>query len=126
MAEFRDSLQAFEARARAAVEIGAAAPRWTPVLVELARILPRDSHIQRMHARGDTVSIQVVSGRAGPALAQLRGARTLRNVELNGVVDREMEGGTTTAERFTVSALLARDTLDAVGGFGRLDGGGIR
>lgn len=126
MAELRDTLYAYEARAQATVEIEAVAPRWTPVLVELARILPRDSHIQRLHARGDTVSIQVVSGRAGPALAQLRQARTLRNVELVGVVDRELEGGTTTAERFTVSALLARDTGESVGGFGGLNGGGAR
>lgn len=126
MAELRDSLQAFEARARAVLEIEGLAPRWTPVLVELARILPRDSHVQRLHARGDTVSIQVVSGRAGPALAQLRQARTLRNVELNGVVDRQMEGGTTTSERFTVSALLARDTTAAAGGIEQLDGRGMR
>src|SRR5690606_14695757 len=78
---------------------------WTAFLVELSVLLPPETHLQSLRAVGDTVVIEGAGGRAGEALEALRATPLLRDVQLEGPIMRELEGGTTARERFTVSAV---------------------
>jgi hypothetical protein len=82
-------------------------PRWTPVLAELASLLPRDSHLTALFTSGDTLELEAAGSRAGEAIQELRGSGVFEDVRLEGVVERELEDGETVVERFRVSARLA-------------------
>jgi len=103
----RDSLRGLNDRIQAREELWANTPRWTPVLVELASLLPRDSHLTALYASGDTIELEAAGSRAGEAIQVLKTARLFQDVTLQGVVERELENGETVVERFRVSARLA-------------------
>lgn len=84
-----------------------ATPRWTPALFDLSLLLPPESHLTGLYASGDTLVIEAQGAGAGTALQALRGAGSLRDARLIGTVDREMDGGATSIERFRLSARLA-------------------
>ncbi len=112
----RDSLRRLNDRIQATENLWADTPRWTPVLVELASLLPRDSHLTALYASGDTIELEAAGSRAGEAIQALRSAGLFRDVRLQGVVERELENGETVVERFRVSARLAGATPDPAGG----------
>jgi hypothetical protein len=87
--------------------MGRASARWTFSLVEVSVLLPSETHLVSLRAAGDTAVIEAEGGRAGDALAALRTATTLRDVRIEGTIQREIEDGTASGERFTLSALLA-------------------
>jgi hypothetical protein len=103
----RDSLQRLTDRVNAMSEVVRATPRWTPVLAELASLLPTDSHLTGLFTSGDTLELEAAGSRAGEAIQRLRASRTFADVRLEGVVERELENGETVVERFRVSARLA-------------------
>lgn len=106
----RDSLDRLQQRA---AELGALDPsaKWTRVLFDIALLLPEDAYITSLQGTGDTLVISGQGARAGAALQALRGAASLENVRLQGAVERDLEDGATTLERFTLSArVVARDT----------------
>ena len=53
----RDSLRRLNDRIQATENLWANTPRWTPVLVELASLLPRDSYLTALYASGDRKSV---------------------------------------------------------------------
>jgi len=103
----RDSLDDINLRLEGLRSLGRESARWTFSLVELAMLLPSDTHLISLRAAGDTAVVEAVGGRAGDALAALRAAPTLRDVRIEGQIQRDLEGGTTSRERFTLSAVLA-------------------
>ncbi len=112
----RDSLQRLNDRIQATEDLWADTPRWTLVLVELASLLPRDSHLTALFASGDTIELEAAGSRAGEAIQALRAAGLFRDVRLQGVVERELENGETVVERFRVSARLAGVAPESAGG----------
>ncbi len=110
----RDSLQQLNDRIQAREDLWANTPRWTPVLVELASLLPRDSYLTALFASGDTIEMEAAGSRAGEAIQALRAAGLFQDVRLQGVVERELENGDIVVERFRVSARLANGTPGAV------------
>jgi hypothetical protein len=88
--------------------LGRESTRLTFSLVELSVLLPPETHLLSLRAAGDTAVVEAAGGRAGDALAALRAAPTLRDVRIEGPIERDMEDGATSQERFTLSALLSR------------------
>jgi len=103
----RDSLDRITERLEDLQAVGRASARWTYSLVELSMLLPIESHVVSLRAAGDTVVIEAAGGRAGDALAALSRAPSLRDVRLEGTIQRDLERGTTSRERFTLSAILS-------------------
>ena len=100
-----DSLFMMEDRVRAIEEMEASSEGWAFVLVELAVLLPGDTHLQRLQAAGDTIVLEAVGGKAGEVLEALRRSTTLSDPRLEGPIQRDVEGGETTGERFRLSAI---------------------
>ena len=115
----RDSLRGLGDRIQAREDLWANTPRWTPVLIELASILPRDAHLTALFASGDTIELEAAGSwaTAGGAIEALRRAGLFRDVMLQGVVERELENGEIVLERFRVSARLAGPARESAGGF---------
>lgn len=103
----RDSLDALNARLATIDGITDRSPRWTRALYELALLLPRDAHLTALVASDTSVEIEAEATRAGAAIQALRGAESLRDVRLLGLVERELEDGETVVERFRLEARLA-------------------
>lgn len=111
----RDSLDRMEERLASLRGLGEASHRWTFALVEIAMILPPEAHLTAFRAAGDTVAVEGSGGRAGDALAALRGSTSFREARMEGTIQRDLgEGGA--AERYTLSALLAGPGVPPVGG----------
>jgi hypothetical protein len=105
--EARDSLDRMSERLTGLEGLARESSRWTFSLVELAVLLPPETYLISLRAAGDTVVVEAEGGRAGDALEALRGAPSFRDVRQEGAIQRELEDGTTSRERFTISALLA-------------------
>ncbi|MFC1543764.1 hypothetical protein ACFL4Y_00725 [Gemmatimonadota bacterium] len=103
----RDSLDRMMERIESLQEIGRATGRWTAFLLELSVLLPRDTYLVSLWGEGDRVVVEAAGGRAGDALSALREASTFRDVRLEGQIERDLEGGATSRERFTLSMILA-------------------
>jgi hypothetical protein len=103
----RDSLDRMEERLASLQELGEGSGRWTFALVELAMILPPEAHLTAFRAAGDTVALEGSGGRAGDALAALRGSSSFREVRVEGPIQRDLGDEGVAAERYTLSALLA-------------------
>ena len=104
----RDSIEQLRERADAIRSLEEDAPRWTRALFDLALLLPADAHVTTLRTRGDTLVIEASGARAGEALQALRRAGSLTDLRLEGVVDRDLEDGSTAVERFRLSARLRR------------------
>jgi hypothetical protein len=102
----RDSLDAIDERLEELGALGEESARWTFSLVEMSVLLPDDTHLVSLRAAGDTAVVEAEGGRAGDALAALRTATTLEDVRIEGNIQREIEDGTASGERFTLSAVL--------------------
>lgn len=100
-----DSLFMIEDQVRAIEEIEASSDGWAFVLVELAVLLPQDTHLERIQTAGDTLVLEAVGGRAGEVLDALRRSATLSDPRLEGSIQRDVEGGTAIGERFRLSAI---------------------
>jgi hypothetical protein len=100
-----DSLFMFEDQVRAIEEVEATSEGWSFVLVELAVLLPQDTHLERIQAAGDTLVLEAVGGRAGEVLEALRRSATLSDPRLEGTIQRDVEDGEATGERFRLSAI---------------------
>jgi hypothetical protein len=70
-------------------------------------LLPEDAHLTRLNATGDTIVIEGEAARAGDALEAISRAPSLRNVQLEGPVQRDLADGATTNEHFTIQGTLA-------------------
>jgi hypothetical protein len=100
-----DSLFMLEDQVRAIEEVEASSEGWAFVLVELAVLLPQDTHLERIQAAGDTLVLEAVGGRAGEVLEALRRSATLSDPRLEGTIQRDVEDGEATGERFRLSAV---------------------
>jgi Tfp pilus assembly protein PilN len=108
----RDSINTLAQRRANIDGLRTNAPLWTSALFDLAMLLPSDTHLRSLRATGDTLTIEASSARAGDAMQALRSATTLGDVRLKGQVERELEDGATSLERFSLQArLLPRDSL---------------
>ena len=108
----QDSLVGMEERIKAVRGLEATAPRLTTALVDIARLLPSDTHLTSFHADGDRLVFEAAGGRAGSAIQALRQSETLTDVRLLGMVERELEEGSTILERYQLTALLVREVDD--------------
>ena len=102
----RDSLMALGARVEALRELERSAPVWTRSLVELTAALPGDIYLTSFFASGDTLELEAAGTGAGEAIQLLRNSGLFQDLRLQGVVEREMEGGETVLERFRLRGLL--------------------
>ncbi|MGH7467664.1 MAG: PilN domain-containing protein [Longimicrobiales bacterium] len=108
----RDSVQVLDQRSARVTGLVSQAPSWTSALFDLAMLLPADTHLRSLRAQGDTLVVEASGNRAGETIQALRSANTLRDVRLKGQVERELQDGATSMERFTLQARLApRDSL---------------
>jgi hypothetical protein len=103
----RDSIAQLDARTRATEAVLTDVPHWSRTLYEVALLLPPDAHLTSINATGDTLVLEAEGARAGDVLEALRRSPTLRHVQLQGSVQRELEAGATAAERFAIQATLA-------------------
>ena len=99
----RDSLEQMFERAERIQALGQDVPQWTPLLIELSLMLPRDTYLLSFRAEGTRAVVDAVGGRAGETLAALRGATRFEQVRLEGVIQRDLVGGATSRERFSFS-----------------------
>jgi len=102
----RDSISEMEARVDAIGEIERSAPRWTRAIFDLALLLPSDAYLTSVRTRGDTLVIEGSGASAGEAMQALRRAGSLTDFRLEGTVERDLEDGSTSVERFRLSARL--------------------
>jgi Tfp pilus assembly protein PilN len=102
----RDSINQMESRTQAIREIERSTPRWTRALFDLALLLPSDSYLTSVRTRGDTLVIEGSGASAGEAMQALRRAGSLTDFRLEGIVERDLEDGSTSIERFRLSARL--------------------
>jgi hypothetical protein len=110
----RDSVAALEQRVSQVDALKGDGPGITAALFDLAMLLPEDAHLRSLHATGDTLVMEAAGSRAGLALEAVRSSSALRDVRLKGTVEREMQSGETTAERFTFAARLGwRDSTES-------------
>ena len=110
----RDSVAALEQRVGQVDALKGDGPGITAALFDLAMLLPEDAHLRSLHATGDTLVMEAAGSRAGLALEAVRSSAALRDVRLKGTVEREMQSGETTAERFTFAARLGwRDSTES-------------
>jgi hypothetical protein len=103
----RDSLNELEQRVRDIQALSERAPQWTRALFDLALLLPPDAYLTGLDASGDTIDIEAAGARAASAIQALRDAESLRDLRLQGIVERELEEGTTAVERFKLRARLS-------------------
>ncbi len=117
----RDSLDALDARLASLAAAEARLPAWGFPLVELATLLPPETHLTGLRLAGDTLAFDAEGGRAGDALAALRESHSFREPRVEGTIQRVLESpaaasptgsegdpGARARERFTLSALLVR------------------
>lgn len=110
----RDSVTAMQQRVEQVEALKGKGPGITAALFDLSMLLPEDAHLRSLHATGDTLVMEAAGSRAGLALEAVRASAALRDVRLKGTVERELQSGETTAERFTFAARLGwRDSADA-------------
>ncbi|HWV58916.1 MAG TPA: hypothetical protein VNZ57_15790 [Longimicrobiales bacterium] len=121
----QDSISRMAERMAAIDAIGASAPHWTRALTDIAVLLPFDSHLTGFVASGDTLEIEAAGTRAGEALQALRGASSLTDVRLIGMVDRELDDGTTAVERFRIWARLVPEGARGAGPAAEDTGGSL-
>jgi len=102
----RDSLTLLRQRVETVEDLARTAPVWTRSLVELAALLPPDTHLTGFFASGDTLELEAEGLRAGEAIQILREAGLFEEIRLQGIVERELEEGETVVERFSLRARL--------------------
>jgi Tfp pilus assembly protein PilN len=103
----RDSIDQIDEHLGELQLLGGQSRRWTSSLIELTELLPPETHLVSLRAAGDTVLIEASGGRAGEALAAMGASQLLKDVQLEGSIERELEDGSTLGERFTLNAILA-------------------
>jgi Tfp pilus assembly protein PilN len=109
-----DSLLRMEDQVQAIEDVEADSEGWAFVLVELAVLLPEDTHLERIQAAGDTLVLEAVGGRAGEVLEALQRSATLTDPRLEGSIQRDVEDGEATGERFRLSAIRREDSAPSL------------
>lgn len=104
----RDSLDRMIERTESLQAVERETTRWTAFLVELSILLPQETHLVSLRGAGGRVILEAVGDRAGEALSALREASTFRDARIEGVIRRDLEGGATSREHFTLSMVLVK------------------
>jgi hypothetical protein len=102
----RDSAAELDRTAIAIATLDRRAPRWTRALFDLALLLPEDTHVNSLRTTGDTLLVDASGTRAARSIESLRDAGSLEDVRLVGPIERDLQGGATTVERFRLRATL--------------------
>jgi hypothetical protein len=102
----RDSAASLDQTAIAIATLDRQAPRWTRALFDLALLLPSDTHVNSLRTMADTLLVDASGMRAASSIESLRDAGSLKDVRLVGPIERDLQGGATTAERFRLRATL--------------------
>ena len=100
----RDSANQVNDRVGRIEDLRAGASHLTAAVIDLATLLPSNTYITAIHANGDSLTVEAAGAQAGGALQTLRTSEVLRDIRLRGSVDRRMEEGAVTTERFTFTA----------------------
>jgi hypothetical protein len=100
----RDSLTALNEDVRAVREVSSRSYDWATGISELALLLPRETYLTSLYGTEGDLEFEAAGERAGAAIDALRAARSLGNVRLEGLVERELEDGETVVERFRLGA----------------------
>jgi hypothetical protein len=102
----RDSLTGLRIQIESMDQLSMNTPVWTRSLVELAALLPMDTYLTGFFASGDTVELEAAGAKAGEAIQALSEAGLFEEIRLQGLVERDLEEGTTVIERFRLWARL--------------------
>jgi hypothetical protein len=102
----RDSLTGLRTQIESMDQLSMNTPVWTRSLVELAALLPMDTYLTGFFASGDTVELEAAGAKAGEAIQALSEAGLFEEIRLQGLVERDLEEGTTVIERFRLWARL--------------------
>jgi Tfp pilus assembly protein PilN len=102
----RDSLNQLNESVAKIQELESRSPQWTRALFDLALLLPEDTHLTSLRATADTLIIEASGDRAGEAMQALRRAGSLDDVRMLGAVQRELDDGEISVERFRLRAVL--------------------
>jgi hypothetical protein len=103
----RDSTNQVNDRIKRIDELRSGSSHLTAALIDLATLMPSNTYVTAVHANGDSLVVEAAGAQAGGALQALRTSEVLRDIRLRGSVDRRMEEGAVTTERFTFTARVA-------------------
>jgi Tfp pilus assembly protein PilN len=103
----RDSANQVNDRVQRIEDVRGNASHLTAAIIDLANLLPSNTYVTALHANGDSLTVEAAGAQAGAALQALRTSEVLRDIRLRGSVDRRMEEGAVTNERFTFTARVA-------------------
>jgi Tfp pilus assembly protein PilN len=79
---------------------------WTPLLLDLALLLPDDAWLLGLRTSGDTVALDAVAANAGRSLEALRRSQAIMDLHIDGNIRRDVEDGQVTIERFRLLGRL--------------------
>jgi hypothetical protein len=102
----RDSVLSLETRAATLVRLETTMPRWSGIVVTLAKRLPADAHIVALRGRTDSLAVEGVADDAASTLAALHDAPGLGAVHADAPIRQELADGHRTIEHFAVAARI--------------------
>ena len=103
----RDSANQVNDRVKRIDDLRGSASHLTAAIIDLANLLPSNTYITSLQANGDSLTVEAAGAQAGATLQALKTSEVLSDIRLRGSVDRRMEEGAVTTERFTFTARVA-------------------
>lgn len=110
----RTSVEDAYRRLAAVAAADRAAPRWAPVLAELAAIVPDDAYLTAFRTRGDSLVVDGMAARAVRVFDAIHDSKLLTGVRAPAPVRREAPEGGDPLERFSIAAALKRSDTPPV------------
>lgn len=104
----RDSLAALTARAADLRAFDTAAPRWSGVLADLARLLPDEASFATVRASGDSLVMTGEAEHASAAFSALSRAPAIEGIRAQAPIQQHVVDGEVVAERFTIGARVRK------------------
>lgn len=89
------------------------APRWTPLLAQLAETLPADAYLTGLQAAADSIIIEGVAGSAAGVFNALHEMRGIAQVRALAPIRHERVDGEAAIERFVIGLQLASTAVEA-------------
>ena len=101
----KSDISALDARSAMIERLRSTTPGWSAVLSSIAQALPDDAHLKSIQARGDTIVLEGVAGRAAGVFEALQRDPDITAVRSNAPVRQQLQDGNP-VEQFAVTARL--------------------